>query len=423
MRFRHSLRRRIIVSFVIFGALLSTIIAVGVNFTLEDIEETLVEDALETELNYILQHALPPPGSVQRLNSSMVFYHVEDNRNALLPAALRGLPLDAHEAKIQNDIYYLRIARTGEGLAYIVRNATEFERREDALHIALLATVAVAILLAFWLSVGLAGRVISPLTTLAAQVSRLKPGAEANEPIGGQYADDEVGQLAHTFDAYQQRMSQFIRREQEFTADASHELRTPLAVINGACELLRENPDIPERANRQLERIDRAGERMSQMLESLLLLARETPTDPAADHARCRVEELVLEVIDQLRLLTRDKPVELRSEILGGFSLETSRTALSIVLNNLIRNAINYTDEGEVLVRVEDHMVTIIDSGYGIEEEELHHIFERNFRGRNAGHNGSGIGLSIVKRLCERQHWRIRIDSAPGKGTTVILKF
>ncbi|MGM0594813.1 MAG: sensor histidine kinase [Pseudomonadota bacterium] len=422
MQFKHSLRRRIIVSFVIFAALLSLAIAIGVLLALEDIEETLVESALQAEMAHRLQQPLPPLGDHRRLTTTLSFYHVDERRRGELPDLVHGLPPGHHEVNVGNEIYYLYGAATEQGMAYILENATEFERREDALQTALFLTVAVATVVALWLSRWLAGRVITPLSTLAQQVSRLRPGA-TTPPVAAHYADDEVGQLARTFDAYQRRMEQFIRREQEFTADASHELRTPLAVINGACELLRENPDIPERARRQIERIDRAGERMSQMLESLLLLARETPSGEATDHSPCRVEEVVLEVIDQLRLLTHDKPLALRSEILSGFSLSTSRTALAIVLNNLIRNAINYTERGEVLVRVEDRRVAIIDSGCGIEEEELAHIFERHYRGNNVSHNGSGIGLSIVKRLCERQHWRIHIDSEPGRGTSVTIEF
>lgn len=422
MKFKQSLRRRIIFSFIIFAALLSLMITMGVHFALEDIEQSLVEDNLKTEMDYILQQRVPPLGSSRRISATMTLYHANGKQQDLLPAPLRGLPPGTHEVTLGKDTYHLYITPTQHGHLYIIENATEFEKRENALHLALSASVAVSVLVALWLSIGLSTKVITPLTTLAQQVARLKPSANAS-PIAGQYANDEVGQLAATFDDYLQQMEQFIRREQEFTADASHELRTPLAVIQGASELLSENPALPERARGQLDRISRAGERMSQMLESLLLLARETAAGDASDHAPHQIEELVMEVVEQHRHLAREKSLELRCEILRGFSLNTSRTALSVVLSNLLRNAIHYTHEGSVVVRVNDGQVAIIDSGIGIDDEELPHIFDRHYRGRNAGQEGSGIGLSIVKRICDRQHWQIHIDSAPEKGTTVTLSF
>lgn len=422
MKFKQSLRHRIIFSFIIFAGLLSLMIATGVHFALEDIEETLVEDTLKAEMEYILQQGVPPLGSSRRLSATMSLYHADGKQQNLLPAPLRGLAPGTHEVRLGKETYLLYISPTAQGHAYIIENATEFERREDALHLALSASIGISILIALWLSTWLSSKVISPLSSLAKQVAQLKPSANPS-PIAGQYADDEVGQLAATFDDYLQQMEQFIRREQEFTADASHELRTPLAVIQGAGELLSENPEIPQQARRQLERISRASERMSQMLESLLLLARETAAGDASDHAPLQIEELVMEMVDQHRHLARDKSLELRCEILRGFSLNTSRTALSVVLSNLLRNAIHYTDEGSVVVRVNDGQVAIIDSGIGIDDEELPHIFDRHYRGRNAGQEGSGIGLSIVKRICDRQHWQIHIDSAPEKGTTATLSF
>jgi signal transduction histidine kinase len=241
--------------------------------------------------------------------------------------------------------------------------------------------------------------------------------------VAARYADDEVGQLATTFDAYLQQLEEFVRREQEFTADASHELRTPLTVINGASELLLENRELPERARRQLERIARAGERMSQMLESLLLLARETPTGQDDRQPPYPVEEVVMEVVEQHRFMTREKAVTLRCDIVAGFILQSSRTALAIVLSNVVRNAINYTEQGEVVVRVTEGCIEISDSGVGIPANELEHIFDRHYRGSNARQGGSGIGLSIVKRICDRQHWQIDIASEPGHGTHVRLQF
>lgn len=423
MRYRQSLRRRITFSFVSFGALLSLVIGVGVYFALEDIERSIVGSSLRAEMNYALRQTDLPLGITRQLSANIILYHVNEAQKGMVPDLIRNLPLGSHELSYEGETFHVLIGASNQGTVYVVEEATQFEQREIAIQIALVATVVGAILIALWLGAWLSGKVISPVTALARQVARLKPGQPHPSRVAAQYADDEVGQLAGIFDAYLQQMEQFIRREQEFTADASHELRTPLTVINGASELLLENPDLPDRARRQIERIARAGERMSQMLESLLLLARETPTGEAAEQEPYQVEDVAMEVLEHHRFMVRDKPVTLRCDIVSGYQLSASRTALAIVLSNLLRNAINYTEAGEVVMQVADRQVEISDSGAGIPADELEHIFDRHYRGRNAHQAGSGIGLSIVKRICDRQHWHIDIHSEPGKGTTVTLKF
>lgn len=423
MRFRQSLRRRITLAFVAFGAITSLVIGIGVYFAIEDIEQRVVEDKLQGELAFVLQQADLPLGITRQLSANIILYHVGQGQRAIVPELIRDLPPGAHELKYQGQTFYVLIAASRQGTVYLIEDATQFERREVAIQIALGAAVVVAILVALWLAGWLSGKVISPVTALARQVAQLRPGVHHDPGVAAQYAEDEVGQLARTFDDYLQQMEQFIRREQEFTADASHELRTPLTVIRGAAELLLDNPELPERARRQIERIARAAERMSQMLESLLLLARETPTGAAAQQEAFPVEEVAMEVLEQHRFMAQAKPLTLRCDMASGFALATSRTALTIVLSNLLRNAIHYTEQGEVVIRVSERRVEIRDTGAGIPAEELAHIFERHYRGRNAHQGGSGIGLSIVKRICDRQHWQIQVHSEVGSGTRVTLQF
>lgn len=423
MKYKQSLRRRITFSFVLFGALLSLFIGIGVNFALQDIEKSTVGSSLRAEMDYALHQTDLPVGITRQLSASIILYHVTDAQKQMVPDLIRNLPPGAHELSYEGQTYQVLIAPTPKGTIYIIEEATRFEKREDAIQLALIGAVVAAVLVALWLGIWLSGKVISPVTALAQQVARLKPGQPHPTRVAARYADDEVGQLATTFDAYLLQLEEFVSREQEFTADASHELRTPLTIINGASELLLENRELPERARRQLERISRAGERMSQMLESLLLLARETPTGQDDRQPPYPVEEVVMEVLEQHRFMTRNKPITLRCDIVAGFTLQTSRTALAIVLSNLVRNAINYTEQGEVVIRIADERIEISDSGAGIPAYELQHIFDRHFRGSNARQGGSGIGLSIVKRICDRQHWQIDITSKPGQGTSVTLQF
>ncbi|MCF6325470.1 MAG: HAMP domain-containing histidine kinase [Gammaproteobacteria bacterium] len=426
MNYKQSLRRRINLSFLLFGALLSLTITIGVYFAIEDIEVELVEESLQSELDYFLNQKNKPSLGHHQLSAKMELYYVDNQQNKIVPEAIRKLTSGHHDLKLEQELFHILVSQLDSQAnkhhtVYMVRNATAFEQRETAIHTALIASVIVAILIALWLGSWLSGKVILPVSTLARQVAELKPGNHTPLQQTNKFADDEVGQLAATFDRYLDQLSQFIEREQEFTANASHELRTPLAVINSAAELLLENPQLSERVHGQIERIARAGNRMSQMVEVLLLLAREpVPGDSTNQQERCSLKEASLEVSEQHRFLTHDKALTLRCDIINDFEIEAPKAIVTIVLGNLVRNALIYTDEGEVVISVDNGQLEIKDSGPGIPAEQLAQIFTRHYRAPESG--GNGIGLAIVKRICERQRWQIDIESEVGKGTTVRLR-
>ncbi len=196
-----------------------------------------------------------------------------------------------------------------------------------------------------------------------------------------------------------------------------------MTIINGAAELLLDTPELPERARSQVERIARACERMTQMLEVLLLLARESGASQPVKQESCRVQDVVTEVLEQHRFLVQDKPVVLRAEIVRDFEIPVSRPILGIVVSNLVRNAVNHTERGEVKVTVNAGTIEISDSGAGISSADIDNIFDRHYRGHNVKTAGSGLGLAIVKRIFDRQRWRIEVESELGHGTRVTLRF
>jgi len=422
MNYKQSLRRRINLSFLLFGALLSLTITIGVYFAVEDIEVELVEESLQSELDYFMHQANKPPPGHHKVSAKIELYYVDNQQNKIVPENIRQLTDGHHDLKLEKELFHILVARDAHHTVYMVRNATTFEQREVAIHTALIASVIAAILIALWLGSWLSGKIILPVSTLARQVSELKPGNHMPLQETNKFADDEVGQLATTFDHYLDQISQFIEREQEFTSNASHELRTPLAVINSAAELLLENPQLSDRVHGQIERIARAGTRMSQMVEVLLLLAREpVPDDSNNEQERCNIKEASLEVSEQHRFLTHGKALSLRCDIINDFEIEAPKAVVAIVLGNLVRNALTYTDEGEVVITVDNGLLIIKDTGPGIPAEQLEQIFTRHYRGPKSG--GSGIGLAIVKRICERQRWQISIESEEKVGTTVKLGF
>ncbi len=421
MKYTRSLRYRITLSFFLFGLTLAAGIAGGVKFVVEDIEERLLSETLRLEFDHFLTQLKADPEAALLDTATLQSFVVSAGQKDAIPPFLRGLPQGNFEVEDQGRHYQVVVDDFEGKRLYLMRDITLFEERETAIFVSLVVLVVAACIAAAWLGYALSQKVIAPVSNLAATVAALKPDQPA-QPISAQYAHDEVGELAHAFDRYLARLRDFIEREQEFTSNASHELRTPLTVISGAVELLSADETLGERSRRILQRIRRASKEMSQVVESLLYLAREQSglkADGSGDVVR--VGEVIDEAIEDARHLLAGKAVTVTTRLNADAVLAVPRPTLAIVLGNLLRNAFAYTREGEVIVIVEEDRIEVRDTGVGIKPDALPHVFERHYRGDKTDARGSGLGLSIVKRICERNRWRVEIDSAPDKGTAVII--
>jgi signal transduction histidine kinase len=210
-----------------------------------------------------------------------------------------------------------------------------------------------------------------------------------------------------------------VQRDREFNADVSHELRTPLAVIRGATELLLSRPELDMRTQTRLRRIQRAEQQCTDLISALLLLSRNE-----RGHGICDVAKVVEQLLDMHRAQLGGKPLELRVEGEGGLVVDAPEAAVAVALGNLIGNAVKYTQQGEVVVRLHADSVEVVDSGPGLSAEEAARLFERGYRGTHAEHSqGAGIGLSIVRRLCALYGWDVRVVPGAERGVVATLTF
>lgn len=419
MKYRHSLRTRITLTFFLFGTLLMAVVAIGVHNAIESIEERVIKENLEKELDNYRQHYRENPHLPLPQTASMTAYLVGPDEKSQLPDHLRQLKTGTYEFDHDGKTLQVIVDHLNGQEIILALDATLFERREKQIFNAVLLVMIVASLLSLWLGYALSQRAIAPVTNLAKSVAVLKPD-KPHEKLSARFIDDEVGELAQTFDRYLDRLQDFIGREQEFTANASHELRTPLTIIKGAVELLNSDPELLPRNRRVLQRIERATHAMSQMVETLLLLARE---GEITEEDVSRVSVVVNAVMDDSNHLLNDKPVEMELQCKQDFGLQAPDAILSILFGNILRNAIAYTNEGSVVVTINSPVISITDTGKGIEEEDLQMIFKRHFRAGDEESTGSGLGLAIVQRICDRYGWQIAVHSSPGKGTQVSIDF
>jgi signal transduction histidine kinase len=422
MSYRHGLRYRITVAFFLFGTLLTGLLALAVYLVVENIEEGITEQALRAQLEYFLAEYRSMPEA--RLPHSATFrsYVARDGDTAALPGLVRDLAPGIHEVSSEGRTYRIIVGDAEGDRVYLLQDATLYEQRERAVFTALVLLVVVAGGLALWIGYALSRRVIAPVSNLAARVAALEPEAPAT-PLAASFANDEIGGLAQAFDLYTERLRRFVEREREFTADASHELRTPLTVIQGALELLDQASGLAERDRRVLDRIERAVREMAQVLEGLLLLARERSGGTPSDAGDIDVGQVVAAVVAESRCLVAEKPVRLHILAQASPRVAAPEVALAVVLRNLVRNAIAYTPSGTVRVRVDDGGVEVEDTGLGIPADRLPRVFDPLYRAHDGHAPGAGLGLSIVKRVCERYGWTVSAQSDEGAGTRIRISF
>ncbi|MFO8037517.1 MAG: ATP-binding protein [Anaerolineales bacterium] len=242
--------------------------------------------------------------------------------------------------------------------------------------------------------------------------------------------NDEVGQLIQSFNQTLERMEDLFKAQRRFISDVSHELRTPLTVMKGNVDLLL-RMDCIEEEEEEIRAIDREVKRMTRMVQDLLLLAQAETGRMPMDFQEVSLDTLLLEVFQQAEVLA-DGKVDIILEEIDQVMIWGNEDRLKQVLINLTSNAIKYTPEGgEVRYRLGKESgkaaLTVEDTGSGIPDEDLPHIFKRFYRTEKARTRsddaGVGLGLSIVYWIVENHEGEIEVNSQVGQGTTVTVYF
>lgn len=299
------------------------------------------------------------------------------------------------------------ILSTGQKLFifYDVSSIEITDRIENFILIALIGIGIGVFLLGWSLARALSNRILNPVSELAEAVQSISLDERGTE-LSAFNSPDEIGMLSKKINQLLKRISDFTRREREFTSHASHELRTPVSVIKNAVEILRRRTKESDSGIMQpLARIERSVKDIEMLINTFLMLARQgqdTDKDETSD-----LERVAEHVVDSYRYLMKSKPVQVRIQATGAVCIKAPESLVTIALGNLVRNAFAYTMKGNVEIIVSPDRISVSDSGPGMDDT-----------GRK-----SGIGLTIVERLCERMNWQFTISGTPGKGTRADLIF
>lgn len=275
-------------------------------------------------------------------------------------------------------------------------------------------------LLATALGYGISARLASPILKLANQM-HVDP--EYLTQPNKYYGSKEVGVLASKLEAHTKCLQAVAQREKEFASNVSHELRTLIAVMRNTIELLLADSNINQLSQNRLRRLEQAVGEMGDLISLFINLAKPHLSTNQDVKENCSVEPAIKELLKRRQNDIKSKGLTARLAVQQTVETNAPRTALDVVLNNVLNNAIKYTDHGHISITLKHQSIIFEDTGLGIEQEDSPHIFKRNYRGRQTNTEGAGLGLSIVKRLCERYGWEIEVKSAEGKGTQVRLLF
>ncbi|MDR4519801.1 MAG: HAMP domain-containing sensor histidine kinase [Nitrosomonas sp.] len=420
IRIKHGLRLRVANALANFCIVIVGALCIILYLVSDNIEEAHIRQVIEVEMDHLVHRYRKHSDFYSQIGSHLKSYvvrHVDDELQ--IPSYYRGLNNGYHRIYYDYENIYV-LVKSIDNIKFIVayRITLHTQRLSELRLLILLSWIAVTAI-AFVVGYMLAGMLVKQVTDLAERVRLLAPGDVQGAPLMKSDMDEEVAQLASALDGYQNRIRRMLQREQEFTANISHELRTPITTILTSCELLDAEPGLSDKVRLRIKRIESATTRMGEQLQALLFLAREQALgvmEPVA------IAECISDAAEPLYPEIHRKKLKFIVNVSPDIIIPLNRQALHTALTNLLRNAIQYTDEGSIRVDYSNGHLSVTDTGMGIEPAFLPLLFERFFRGTTRV-EGLGIGLPIVKRICNHYGWKINVESQVGRGTTFHITF
>ncbi len=355
------------------------------------------------------------------LKKSSLIFNENNGENKLFDTKLA----DNSIRQIQVPIYqktkiigYIIIAMSLEDATMVLNNLFEV----------LLIVYPLILMVLFFIARFIAGRSIKPISSIITTSNIItKDNLTSRIPLPQNR--DELYILSQTINNLLDRIETAIEREKQFTSDASHELRTPLTVIKGTLEVLIRKPRNPAEYEEKINFCVTEVDRLNHLVDQLLLLARFENQKQSLKIEKVYLNAIFLDTIARNSTAIQSKNITITTDFSRDYYIETDSYLFLIIVNNLISNALKYSNQNgnltvhikSVASRIECH---IIDSGIGIPADDLENIFNQFYRSQSNAHpeiKGTGLGLSIVKRLCSLLTIDIAITSEENIGTRVVL--
>ena len=395
------------------------------NFHLIHLEEWEEREHNTVDVNPVFIQFLDKNGVIieksPNLKNEVLYFNAKKTNNEFFDTKILGNKIRQIQVPIYEGskiIGYLMIAMSLEGASMVLQNLSKI----------LSIAYPLILILLFFIARFIAGKSIKPINSIITTSNIItKDNLTSRIPLPQNR--DELFVLSQTINSLLDRIETAIEREKQFTSDASHELRTPLTVIKGTLEVLIRKPRNPAEYEEKIIFCVNEVNRLNHLVDQLLLLARFENQTQTLKLEKVYLNALFLEIIARYSTIIKSKNIVVITDFSKDYYRKTDSYLFSIIINNLISNAVKYSNVNDGLTikivnngdRIECH---IIDSGIGIPCEDLERIFNPFYRSKSSDHpdiKGTGLGLSIVKRLCSLLSIKIEITSQEHIGTKVIL--
>lgn len=413
---------------ILQAGLIALVAILSIGSTSVIMEQLLVREALDREAqhfwkNYDKNQDFMPPNTANLKG----YLSISSEKNSI-PEYLQNYDLGYHKIDGPMAHSLLFVSEHQGKRIHLLFDGKSVTRLAIIFGVVPLTIALLLIYLASWWVYRESNVLVSPIVWLANKYQNLDPAkpetnfAELLEVPGD--IDWEIEQLITSLNNYSKRINLFMERERGFTRDASHEFRTPLTVIKMASDLLIAEHQLDDYSKKYAQRIKKAATDMEELIDAFLVLARET--DQEFETEDIDVYQLVEAELKSASVYNKEKNLEFLVKQNQELKIRTAPKVLSIVVGNLIRNAVLYTESGSVTVTINSNNIEVSDTGVGLSDEQIKRIFTPYYRVEDTDklkRTGYGVGLTIVQRLCNRFNWRVEVESELDQGSTFRVLF
>ena len=407
---------------------ISGITIIGVYAAAKIVEGVMMRAALEGEAKHFWgllkndpEHALPN-------TDNLVGYLRRNGQNDEIPEALVSLEPGYGRVKMGSKEPLIYVQQRNADTLYLVFDEESVTSLSFYFGVVPLSLALIILYISAWFAYRQSRVAVSPLVQLSKIMRQFNIETKSLDKLDlGELRTSpgnfEVNVLIESLNGFIFRINELVERERRFTRDASHELRTPLTVIQGSAEWLLSTGSVNDQQKKNVERILRTVTDMNELVNTLLMLARGEEKDLAYEPTN--VGAAIRKILKGLEIShNAEQRIKVNVVDDGPLLVKCQPQGLEMVLGNLFRNAFNYTDSGVVEVHITPKGVAIANQKQGVDPGDLAHLFEPYRRGTDTANiTGTGLGLDLVKRLCELFNWSISANYSVSKGMTFEILF
>jgi signal transduction histidine kinase len=420
---RNRVQSRLLSVFILQLLFISIVTIVSVYAASFIAERLLVNRALRGEADYYWTRRMELDSVALPDTLNLTAYLSSDN-NKPVPTGLVNLSPGQHRLQKNNQHQIVHVSEQNGETLYLLFEDGAVSNLAFYFGILPLLLVLLTMYALAYVTYLLSKRAVSPISRLANVIENFdfnsRDATELNLTGVEGSESSETQILVEALNHFVERSRASIERERNFTRYASHELRTPLAVIQGSVSSL-ELLHLDGPSGRAVARIKRTSKHMGDLINTLLLLAREQKNTDT-DHAT-QINELIDQLVRQQRELHSNEALDTRVAHNNSLTVNAPESVLAIVLGNIIANAFSYTHKGTITVTVSGQSVVVEDSGIGMNTDQQRRAFEPFYRASAGQSEHQGLGLAIVSQTCSNYGWEIEVSSKPGKGSSFTIHF